>query len=420
MSALEGLVLAGAIATLARGVHLVVLLRSIPRLVDEVPDAPAGPLPSVTIAAAARDEGRHLELAARSWLAQDLPSLQVIAVDDRSSDGSSGILARLAAEDPRLLPLRVDERPAGWLGKCHALSLAASRATGDFILFTDADVKLAPGALARALALAEREDADVLVLMPEVECDGPLQRALTGTFFQFFLTAMGGRGANRDDGRCTIGIGAFNLVRRSAYESVGGHAPLRLQVGDDVALVRLLQRSGFRHRLLSGEGLVSLRWQEGVTGTIRGLEKNFFWGARFSLGLLSLFTLGSLLLLAPLLALLAPSPASLAGLLAWIVAVSVPHAMHSPRRGLVASCLLHPASTLLLVAAGWNSAIRNLRDGAISWRGDRFGLDELRAALLPWRWWREPVAARPARPAPQRSQGVRLTVDPPAGFSRTP
>src|SRR5205085_7264234 len=108
------------------------------------------------------------------------------------------------------------------------------------VLFTDADVRLEPTTLRRAAAALRDERADLLVLLPEVESDHVVQGALTTLFFQQFLMLARGTHANRDDGRFAIGVGAFNLVRRSAWEEVGGHGPLRLQVGDDVALARLL------------------------------------------------------------------------------------------------------------------------------------------------------------------------------------
>lgn len=394
MTLLEGVIVAGAALAVLRAARLAILQRSIPRLVDVTGPAPPT-RSSVAVACAARDEAPHLERAVRSWLTQ--PVAQVIVVDDRSRDATGEVLARLASEDPRVVPLRVERRPDGWLGKCHALGLAAARARADFLLFTDADVRLAPGCVARAVAFAEREDADVVVLMPEVDCDNALQRAMTTAFFQFFLAALGGARANRDDGRCVVGIGAFNMVRRDAYERAGGHDPVRLQVGDDVALVRLLQHHGARTRLLSGEGLLRLRWQDGVIGTIRGLEKNFFWGARLSVPLVAAFTLAALVLLAPLAAVLAPTAVSLAALGAWVAGVLTPAAF-APREGRWASALLFPAAVVLMLVAAWNSTVRTLARGGISWRGDLIRIGELRAALLPWRWWRRPIAARARRP----------------------
>ncbi len=395
MSLLEILIVVVAGAAVLRAARLLVLLRSIPPLTPV-----ATPVPSVTIACAGRDEAPVIERAVRSWLAQDVPDLQVVFVNDRSTDGTAAILARLAAEDPRLLVVNLTERPEGWLGKSHALQVAASRATNEFILFTDADVRMQPACVRAALAVAVAEDADAVVVMPDVECEGALQRSMTQAFFQFFLVALGGWRANADDGRCAIGIGAFNLIRRSAYEAAGGHEPIRLQVGDDVALVRLLQHAGGRHRLLSGAGLLVLKWQHGVAGMIAGLEKNFFWGCRLSVPLLVGFTLVTLVGLAPLLAPLAGSPVAWAGLAVWAAAGALPHLAAHGQPGRLASAVLHPAATVLILVTAWNSALRTLHRGGIRWRGDFFPLETLRQALRPWRWWvgRLPVRPRHAPP----------------------
>jgi hypothetical protein len=379
------------VVTLARGIALVVVLRRIPLLKDRVQrearvHGVRDPLPSVTICCAGRNEAAHLEDAIRSWLEQDLPNLQVIFADDRSSDESFAILERLAAEDPRVVALRIEQRPDGWLGKCHALHQAARRAKGDYILFTDADVKLAPGALAKAAALCRDERADHLVLLPEVETDSALQHAFTIFFFHEFVLLAGGLSANRDDGRCILGVGAFNMVSRAAYESVGGHEEIRMQVGDDVALARLLGRAGFRHRVLGGQELVSLHWQRGVVGTIRGLEKNAFWGARLSVPLLVVAAGALVVLQLPLVgpAFGAPGWAALA---IWLIGVSLPHLASAPFPRSPLGVALHPVSVLLFLATLGNSALRVLHRGGIDWRGDVFTLAELRAGFKPLAWW---------------------------------
>ena len=380
------LLLALASITLARGVAIVRVLRRIPLLRDRPGSRPDVPLPTITIACAGRNEAAHLEAAVRSWLAQDMPGLQVIVVDDRSSDDSFAILERLAAEDPRLVPIRIEQRPSGWLGKCHALHEAARRATGDFILFTDGDVKLAPGALKKAAALCRDERADHLTLLPDVEMDSALQHAFTIFFFQEFVLLAGGLSANRDDGRCFLGVGAFNMVSRAAYESVGGHEEIRMQVGDDVALARLLQRTGHRHRVLGGQGLVSLHWHRGVLGTIRGLEKNAFWGARLSVPILILATIVPLSLLLPLAGPFFGAP-GWAALATWLVGIALPQLVTKPFARSPLGIPLHPFCALLMLATLWNSAARVLRRGGIDWRGDFVSVAELRSALKPLSWW---------------------------------
>lgn len=379
---------AGALGTLWHGWLARLALRRIPRLPAAGETRPA----LLSVVAAARDEEDGVEAAVRSWLAAAVPGLELVVVDDRSRDRTGEILDTLAAEDDRLRVVHVERRPDGWLGKCWALSEGARVARGDALLFADADVELTPDALPRALAAMERERADVLVLVPDVGCDTVAQRVLSLQFFLGFLPTLGAHRANRDDGRCSVGVGAFTLVRREAYEAVGGHDSIRLQVGDDVALARTLVREGFRHRLFDGGDVASVHWQRGgVAATIRGLEKNAFWALRLSAAWLVAFTAAVLVGLSPLVAPAVLGPASpLAwGLVApWLLGAALPWS--AVRAGVplrVAGVALAPLSTLLLLVAAWRSAILTWRRGGITWRGDLFSTSELRAALKPLRWW---------------------------------
>lgn len=395
MSLLEAGLLALGALTVLRGL----MLRLVARRIGRVP-GPASvgdeELPSVSLVVAARNEERHLEQAVRSWLELDLPRLEVIVVDDRSTDSTPEILARLAAEQPSLVHLRLDERPADWLGKCWALQRGAERATGDWLLFTDADVVFDSLALRRVLVHAESEQLDHLALLPRIHARGLAQRAFTHLFFQVFLALLGGLGANSGSGRGAIGVGAFGLVRRRTWLEVGGHEPIRLQVGDDVALARLIVRAGGRSRAHWGLDVAELEWQPSLWGTVKGLEKNAFWGLRFSAGLLLLATLATLLDLAPLLGPLLGTPAGWAAFgLWWLgVALSYLHPEAGPGERLVA-ILLHPVSTLLMLVTGWNSALATWRHRGIVWRDDRIDLERLKAALKPVRWWTERVPERP-------------------------
>jgi glycosyltransferase involved in cell wall biosynthesis len=359
---------------------------------DDVPDEI---LPSLSIVVAARNEERHLEEAVRSWLALDLPRLQVVVVDDRSTDGTSGILERLARERRELVHLRVDRRPDDWLGKCWALQQGADRATGDWLLFTDADVVFDRRAIRRVLAHVQRESIDHLALLPRIHAEGLAQRAFTWLFFQLFLTLLGGLGAHRDSGRGSIGVGAFGLVRRAAYVAAGGHEPIRLQVGDDVALARLFVRAGFRQRAHWGLDVAELEWQAGLWATVKGLEKNFFWGLRFSLGWLLLATAGCLAHLLPLTGPAWGGPLGWSAFGLWWLGIALSYVFPGAgARERAFAVLLHPFSVLLLVVTLWNSAVATWRHGGIVWRDDRIPLGQLRRALKPVSWWTERVPPR--------------------------
>ena len=191
---------------------------------------------------AARDEEARIEETVRHLLAQRGVAVEVIVVDDRSTDRTGEILRRLASEDARVQVKRVESLPDGWLGKCHACHVGASAATGEWILFTDADCWLKPDVIARALRVADREAADHITLTPGVAAETLGARA----WHLAFLTRLASwiSGVNRDRPNAYLGIGAFNLVRASAYRECGGYEALRLTILDDVKLGLLLHRAG--------------------------------------------------------------------------------------------------------------------------------------------------------------------------------
>ena len=386
MTPVEGFLVAMAAACVGLAWRACRALRRLTPL-EPLPAGSSTTLPSVTIVAGARNEQDGIEAAVTSWLGQR-GDVQVIVVDDRSTDATADILARMAAGSPRLEVVRIDARPEGWLGKCHALHQGALRARGDFVLFTDADVELAPDTLARALATCVREDADYLTLVPRVDTDDVLQWCLTAAFFHVLLVFVRADLANTDDDRCLLGVGAFSLVRRTAYEGVGGHAEIRMQVGDDVALSRLLARAGHRRRFRSGLDAARVHWQRGgVLATIRGIEKNTFWAARLSIAGVLAFTVGAGAAAAPLLGPLVGGWGWVA-FAAWWVAAALPHAAGGQGFARAAlGTLAQPLSSMLLLVAAWNSLVVTSRRGGIRWRDDFFSLQELRAGLKPLSWW---------------------------------
>jgi hypothetical protein len=241
-----------------------------------------GAWPKLTVVVACRNEARNVRRALSSLLAQDYPSYEVVAVDDRSEDATGSILRELAAAHPALRVARVDLLPAGWLGKTHAMHQGAAGATGDWILFTDADVLFAPGALRRAVAWVECEGLGHGVALPHFIAPGWWERAFVALFGLLLLVAIRVDDLRRAGSRAYIGIGAFNLVRREAYRGIGGHERLRLEVADDLKLGLVLRRSGGRQGCADSGGLVSVRWQQGFVATMRGLLKNFFAGNDYS------------------------------------------------------------------------------------------------------------------------------------------
>jgi len=240
-------------------------------------------LPRLSVVVPARDEAATIGRAVGSLLEQDYPELEIIVVDDRSSDATGEVLRELAEKDRRLRMLRVHELPAGWLGKNHALWLGAARASGEWLLFTDADVIFAPGALRRAVAYAVAEGLDHLTLAPRLVALGLPLRAFVAFFGYAFIALWGAYLANDPKSKRGVGIGAFNLVRRTAYERIGTMRALSLRPDDDIRLGRRLRGFGFRQRVLNGNEILSVEWYPSLGRAISGLEKSMYSSLEYRL-----------------------------------------------------------------------------------------------------------------------------------------
>ena len=381
-------------------------------------------LPAVTAVVPCRNEASGVEACVRSLLAQDLPALRVVAVDDRSSDATGAILDRLAdhlssgadarEEDARLEVIHVRTLPPRWLGKNHACATGARRASGEWILFTDGDVVFEPDALRRALSVALARGLGHLAVVPRFLAPGFAERAFVTAFAALLSPAVGIWDLRRPGTRAYFGIGAFNLVRRADYEAAGGHARIAMEVVDDVKLGLLLRRSGVPQGVADSAGRVSVRWQHGFLPSVLGLVKNAFSAVEYRLGTaLAAAAGGALLGAVPVAtAILGPGAAPRAIGAAALAASFVHHGVSARRlaRGSGAEGLLAPACTLLLGAVVLGSALAARWRGAVVWRGTRYGLDDvragcLRAADLPAdgaAGWPAPAAADGALRAPLR------------------
>lgn len=361
------------------------------RAAEMDPAALPWPAPSVSVIVAARDEAEHIGAAMRTLLALDFPDLEVIAVDDRSTDGTGAILDALAASaparggaatGPRIRVLHVTELPPGWLGKNHALHRGAELARGDWLLFTDADCYLAPDLLRRAVGHAERAGLDHLVLGPTPTGGSPLMRVLLAYFALSFALSTRPWRATDPRRKEHIGIGAFNLVRARMLRALGGFERIRLRPDDDIKLGKLIKQAGHRQAFAEGSGLITVPWYATARGMIRGLEKNAFPYLDYSVAL----TVGAILLMLTLNLLpwlLLPFVDGLAfacALTVVLLSVVLCAAAAVRTLGLPAWYgLAFPLGALLMALAIANSMWRVLRDGGVRWRGTLYPLAELRA-----------------------------------------
>lgn len=338
--------------------------------------------PKLSVIVPCRNESAGVERAMSSLLAQNYPNLEIVAVNDRSEDRTGELLDALAAQDPRLTVLHVTSLPPGWLGKNHAMQAGARRAAGDWLLFTDGDVVFEPDALKRSVAFALAHGLGHFVALPRFVADGFLERAFVSTFGLALAIKLDPAALCVPKTWAYVGVGAFGLVRREAYESIGGHERLAFEVADDLKLGLLLRRGGVAQGCLSADSMVSVRWQNGLIASLRGLEKNAFSGCEWNTGLAVLATAGvTSAALLPYLPLLMPVPdwtlplSAMAGLLPMLLVGGAARKMSggSGLEGLVAPL---GAVTLGGVIA-WSTTLALTRRGII-WRGTFYPLDELR------------------------------------------
>ena len=352
----------------------------------------AGPLelreddawPEVTVVAPARNEASAVRAALRSLLDLDYPSLRIVAVDDRSTDATGAIMDELATSHPRLAVIHVSQLPPGWLGKNHANWIGAAQSQSPWILFTDADVLFRPDALKHAIHIAQQRQLDHLALYPGRICGGFWEDLMVLTFALVLTLRYKPWRACTPDRRYFMGIGAFNLVSRKAYETIGTHRRLAMEVADDVKLGKLIKQHGLRQDVLMGSLLIQVRWQLGLRGVVRGLTKNAFAAFDYSLARTLGASAGFLLmfLLPYLLAVLAPGYARLG----FLAALCVLHAtfftmVRASHANLLLPCLL-PVSLSVFLFAVWRSALITLRQGGVQWRDTFYPLDELRKGLV--------------------------------------
>lgn len=372
---------------LARWVERAINLRfgwsRVPSLDRISPEGPA-PLPRLSIVVPALNEESTVEAAMRTLLSLDYPDLEIIAVNDRSTDRTGEVLDRLSSESPRLRVIHVKELPDGWLGKSHAMHLGASLAEGEWILFTDADVHFEPTALARALRWAGESRTDHLVVMPDVIGHSFWEKTFLGFFWLLFAFRFTPSRISNPRSRTFVGVGAFNLVRAEAYRRSGGHAAMPLEVVDDLMLGKLLKRSGARQACLPAGGLVSVRWIVGLGGAAHSLTKNMFAALRFNpaLALLALAMLfgGAVwpaigLFVGPWETRLACAAAM--ACMVWFVSRAKQVRGLSPLYGLTI-----PIGGLILIYILCRSIFMTYRQGGVVWRGTFYPLARLRRGLV--------------------------------------
>jgi cellulose synthase/poly-beta-1,6-N-acetylglucosamine synthase-like glycosyltransferase len=355
--------------------------RSLPILSEEQSPVPEQ-WPRVSLIITARDEARDLERCVRTRLEGDYPNLEVIIVDDRSTDGTSEIAEHLASKDTRVKVVHINELPSGWLGKLYALYSGVKIASGEWLLFSDADIEFAPHTLRHAVAYCEHEGRDHMSVVPSFREHGLVIDAAINVFSQALL--VGGRPWKAKDphSKVALGAGLFNLVRRSSYDQTPGFEWLRLEIADDIALGQMLKRRGARPIVMNAVGAVTLDFYRDIRELACGMEKSGFAVlARCSaVRLILLCVVGLIFQIGFLIGLFCP--------VLWLQRLSlIITATACLSQSLMARfmgrkilpALLFPLGVILM---GWmllRSGLLVWWRGGVAWRGTLYRVSELRA-----------------------------------------
>lgn len=262
-------------------VGLIPLRRRKPNVADA---EPATGIP-LSIVIPARNESVSIENVLTSILATTYAPLEVIVVDDRSTDDTAILVERLATHDARLRLLRGEELPDGWMGKPWACHQGAAVATGRYLLFTDADTTHAPTLPEHAVGSMEASGADLLTLTTRQECLSFWERIVMPQILVLlgirYPPALINRATRPDQ---LVANGQYIMLRREAYDAVGGHGAVQHEIVEDLALAQTFLRRGFRVRMMFGEELISTRMYRSLGEMIEGWSKNLYLGARQSMG----------------------------------------------------------------------------------------------------------------------------------------
>jgi hypothetical protein len=382
---LFGLALFGFIALfwLTHGLRVAYGALRLPWIRDFAPASDAD-CPRISILFAARDEEEKLPAALATLMEIDYADLEVIAVDDRSNDATGRILDEFAAAHARLRVVHVTQLPGGWLGKPFALQKAYEASTGDWLLCTDADVRFKPDVLRRAITLAKAANLEHLTLLGDVEMVGFWETVLITFFGMAFHIATDPYRASNAHSRAYIGVGAFQLLRRAAYEGSGTHQRLAMEVVDDMKLGKIIKQAGFRSGAGIAQDFVVVRWHAGLGNLIRGVTKNFFAGLGYRLALVAVAVTGLLLMnVAPLFGTLFGHGwirifAAIALVMALLFHAGVDIAMRvSPFYAFT-----HPLGALLFSYMLLRSTFVTLKQGGIIWRDTFYPLDDLKRGVV--------------------------------------
>ncbi|MDV2885000.1 glycosyltransferase family 2 protein [Alkalihalophilus pseudofirmus] len=361
-------------------IDAVIGMRKIDRL-EDVSVEMFDDAPLISIIIAARNEETGISASLYSQIKQSYPALEWIVVNDRSTDRTREHIESIRKKDARITSIHIKELPQGWLGKNHALYQGYKKAKGDYLLFTDADIIYQPDTIEKAMNYVKKNDIDHLTLAPNMNVKRFWPKAFISFFlfgFSFFKRPWM---ANVDASKSAIGIGAFNLVSKEAYESIGGHQAIKERPDDDLMLGVLLKQKGYKQRMVTALNHLEVEWYATLKEAFVGLEKNTLAGLYYRYSMVALAVSGVFIThVLPFLTLFSNSElVRMLSILSIVLIASVyMQTVHKMTKGALKSLPVLPVTALLFIYCIARAAFLTAYRGGIVWRGTFYSIKELR------------------------------------------
>ena len=264
-------------------------------IVEPAPSPANAPLISICIPA--RNEENNIRNCVESALEQDYPNIEVIVLDDRSTDATLTQISGIASRDSRLVPICGKELPAGWAGKPHALFQASAAAQGEWLCFVDADTFLAPQAISACHAKALETHADMFTTMNEQVLGTFWERVVMPLVMTALSVGFSPRTVNDPNSRNAIANGQFILIRRTVYDAIGGHEKVKDRIVEDKAIAEQVKWNGYRLVVADGTKVIRTRMYTSLPAIWEGWTKNIYLGLSGRPALLLLGAFGATLAL---------------------------------------------------------------------------------------------------------------------------
>lgn len=357
-------------------IYVLVGFKKIKRLPDQ--EAPESK-PAVAVIIAVRNEEEDVEKALQSICNINYCHYRIIVLNDRSTDSTGAILAQMKIKYPAINVITIDTLPDGWLGKNNALYQGYLQSTEEWMLFTDADIVFHPDALSKAMGYAAKNNLDHLTILPQTVSRSVILNSLLATFALMLVLYLRPWDVRNPKRKAAMGVGAFNLVKRTAYETAGTHASISLRPDDDLKLGQLIKQAGLRSDVLSGNEYLTLEWYKTVKQFRDGLMKNSFSISNYRLSGAILNTLATLVCVALPVPLMLIFGSPEIQILAFVIVVfqAIYMELTSPNKWWYA--LVIPYAGFLMAHIIMRAAIITLKQGGIYWRDSFYSLDELKS-----------------------------------------